>query len=682
MSKSSSSAVCKLGIMVFSVLLLSAHSLQAQVNQEWIARYNGPNNGYDYGTCIAVDPDGNVIAAGYVEVPGGLSDYAVVKYDAEGVVQWEATYNGWNSKNDYIYALAVDEDGYIYVTGFVDGGGTSRTNIATIMYSPEGESLWVRTYNGPGNSDDQGYAIAVDARKNVYVTGFSDGGASEWDYVTIKYDSLGVERWTVRYINTGPSYEVADAIAIDEYGNVYVTGYSGSSTSDYDYATVKYNSMGTEQWVARYNGPADRKDDANAIAVDGDGNVYVTGVSQPSSSDYGDYLTIKYSPDGDTLWTRRYNGSGGYNDEAVDLALDSEGNVYITGRCYGIDGPDFATVKYSGEGVERWVRTYDGPGNSQDQGRALALDRDGAVYVTGTSIGEETYMDYATIKYDPSGAEQWVIRYDSGEGSTDDVKDITVDDSGNVYITGGSYVSATGMDCTTIKYSQGLPPVSMSIIPDNPPVVVPRGGSFGYTGTVTNNTGEVQFVDIWTMAFVPGIGRYGPLKRFDHVRLNPHQSHSRHLSQNVPNYAPVGDGYSYCVYAGDCPSAVIDSSCFTFEVIAGAATEAGEAGWVLTGSFLEDDDRTDLPCDFALLANYPNPFNATTVISYQLPTADQVRLEVFDLLGQKIATLVDSRQEAGYKRVLWNASGYPSGVYFYKLAAGGFSGVNRMMLLK
>jgi hypothetical protein len=95
-----------------------------------------------------------------------------------------------------------------------------------------------------------------------------------------------------------------------------------------------------------------------------------------------------------------------------------------------------------------------------------------------------------------------------------------------------------------------------------------------------------------------------------------------------------------------------------------------------------DLTEANLPGVLSLSQNYPNPFNATTVISYQLPTANDVRLEIFDLLGQKMATLVDSRQEAGYRRVLWNATGYPSGVYFYKLTSGSFSDMNRMILLK
>ncbi len=96
------------------------------------------------------------------------------------------------------------------------------------------------------------------------------------------------------------------------------------------------------------------------------------------------------------------------------------------------------------------------------------------------------------------------------------------------------------------------------------------------------------------------------------------------------------------------------------------------------------------PRSFGLLQNYPNPFNATTLIRYELsadggrPTA--VRLEVYNILGQKVATLVDARQKAGYKTVRWEASSLPSGIYFYRLEVKGdrlkVSKARKMILLK
>ena len=89
-----------------------------------------------------------------------------------------------------------------------------------------------------------------------------------------------------------------------------------------------------EAWVARYNGWAEGTDVVSAIAVDKGGNVYVTGYSFGYGSSY-DYATIKYAPDGETLWVRRYNGTGDYKDSASALAVDNNGNVYVTGSSFG-----------------------------------------------------------------------------------------------------------------------------------------------------------------------------------------------------------------------------------------------------------------------------------------------------------------------------------------------------------
>ena len=113
------------------------------------------------------------------------------------------------------------------------------------------------------------------------------------DYATIKYDSAGQQQWVSRYNGPANGVDFAEAVAVDSSSNVYVTGESAGQGTRNDFATVKYNSTGEEQWVVRYNGPANRDDQANAIAVDASGNVYVTGQSfDPNNGD--DYVTIKY----------------------------------------------------------------------------------------------------------------------------------------------------------------------------------------------------------------------------------------------------------------------------------------------------------------------------------------------------------------------------------------------------
>ena len=110
-------------------------------------------------------------------------------------------------------------------------------------------------------------------------------------------------------------------------------------------------------------------------------------------------------------WVERYNGSGNSNDEAHSIVVDGSGNVYATGWGWTAQGLDYITIKYNSSGVQQWVQTYNGPGNSLDETSSIAVDGSGNVYVTGRSTGSGTDYDYATIKYSSSGVQQWVQRY-------------------------------------------------------------------------------------------------------------------------------------------------------------------------------------------------------------------------------------------------------------------------------
>ena len=261
--------------------------------------------------------------------------------------------------------------------------------------SPGGvQEGWLARYEGPGNLDDSAQAIALDRWGNVYVTGFSDGGGTGYDYATIKYNSAGQKEWVARYNGPGNDGDLAQAIAVDDSGNVYVTGFSVGSGTGFDYATIKYNSAGHEQWAARYNGPGNDFDEGLAIAVDTSGNVYVTGESWDPGTKT-DYATIKYNSAGQEQWVARYDCSAGI-DNAAAIALDSSGNVYVTGDSGS--GSDYATIKYNPAGQQQWVARYNGPGNDDDGATAIATDNSGNVYVTGFSVGSGVDYDYATIK--------------------------------------------------------------------------------------------------------------------------------------------------------------------------------------------------------------------------------------------------------------------------------------------
>lgn len=431
------------------------------VYEAWVARYNGPANAYDIARAIAVDNSGNVYVGGHSWGTGTRLDYTTIKYNAAGNEEWVARYNGAGNGDDQVGGLAVDGSGNVYVTGFNVVDNQFHFDCVTIKYNSAGQEQWVAHYTAPSGYA-AGDAIALDSSGNVYVAaeGAIPSDANTRFCVTIKYNTAGEQQWVAEY-DGGMNSNRPTAIAVDGAANVYVTG-NILSCPTFEYLTLKYDSAGQEQWVARYQGPGTGGDSANAIAVDESGNVYVTGDTYTSGISSS---TVKYNSNGQQQWVTRYEQA---YYEARALTIDSASNVYVTGEIRGDPKsyPDYGTIKYNSAGQPQWLARYSPPsGNSYDRANAIALDAAGNVYVTGRSAGSGIYgyPDYATIKYNSTGQQQWVARYE-GLGNTDDeAVAIAVDKPGNVYVTGTS-----GGDFATIKYGQGVPPTP-SVTPTGTP---------------------------------------------------------------------------------------------------------------------------------------------------------------------------------------------------------------------
>ena len=420
--------------------------------ETWAVRYDGGIEDDDGAWAMAVDSLDNVYVTGYSWGKGTSSDFATIKYDSTGKQSWLARYDGPASEEDWPWDIALDDSGNVYVTGWSTGDGT-KADYTTIKYDTKGKRNWVSRYDGPANGYDYAYALALDSSGNVYVTGWCQGIATNEDYATIKYDNNGNQLWVARYNGPASGADRASAIAVDKVGYIYVTGSSAGNNSA-DFTTVKYDSNGNQLWVARYNGPASGEDKASAIALDASGNAYVTGSSMGSDTSK-DYATVKYDSKGNQIWAARYNGPANGADEAVALATDSAGYVYVTGSSMGTDTyQDYATVKYDSNGNQLWVARYDGPENSEDTTSKIALDVSGNIYVTGWSTGNNQRYDYATIKYDSSGNEIWLARFDGPAGGHDKAYDMALGSSGSIYVTGRSSGKGTYYDFTTIKYEQ------------------------------------------------------------------------------------------------------------------------------------------------------------------------------------------------------------------------------------
>ncbi len=329
---------------------------------------------------------------------GANYDFATLGYDgATGAQLWRKRYDGPASGNgdDQAYAIAATTDGSkVFVTGKSQGNGT-LTDYATVAYDgPSGKHLWTRRYNGPGNSSDEPFAIALSPDgSTVFVTGQSIGAALDFDYATVAYNaSTGTMLWKNRYDGKGHGTDSARGVTVSGTGgSVFVTGYSLGASGGNNYATEAIDApTGGRLWVSTYNGPANLDDFASGIGASPDGSkVFVNGSTANGGGTY-DYATVGYdAATGTQLWANTQTSGNTYG-LTKSLAVSPDGNsVFITGYTPGPSAAnDYLTVAYTAAaGKKLWKKQYNSPGDGDDGSVGIAVDPGGAaVYVTGSSF--------------------------------------------------------------------------------------------------------------------------------------------------------------------------------------------------------------------------------------------------------------------------------------------------------
>ena len=303
-------------------------------SDSWIATFG--SNTSDYGRGIAVDGSGNVYITGYTASSGeGGYDAIIAKYDNSGTIQWQRTLGG--TGDDRGYGIAVDSSGNVYIIGYTDNSGTGSNDALIAKYDTDGLFKWQRTFGNPNVNVnlnvENGVDIAVDGSGNVYISGSTNSsGAGDYDAFIAKYNTSGTLLWQ-RTLG-GANADVGYDIAVDSSGNVYIAGYTQSAgAGGQDVFIAKYNTDGDYQWQRSLGDTSD--DQGWSIAVDGSGNVYITGYTNSSGAGSYDILIAKYDTTGAYQWQRTLGSTA--NDQGTGVAVDGSGNVYIIAYTAGYD---------------------------------------------------------------------------------------------------------------------------------------------------------------------------------------------------------------------------------------------------------------------------------------------------------------------------------------------------------
>ncbi|HEX7343473.1 MAG TPA: T9SS type A sorting domain-containing protein, partial [bacterium] len=244
----------------------------------------------------------------------------------------------------------------------------------------------------------------------------------------------------------------------------------------------------------------------------------------------------------------------------------------------------------------------------------------------------------------------------------------------------------TRADLGAIYFDQsGSGEIAVTATPSNPPIVIPaNGGSFSFRVILTNVSTASMTFEVWTDLTLPVGGHFGPVIPPRQIALNPGASLTRRLTQLISASSPAGQ-YTLNVYAGDSsPVSFFGSAHFTFQKLGEASAPASGPAWAVSGSLESPDDQgpNSQPAVLRLCGASPNPFNPRTTINYQLSANSQVSLRIYDTAGRLIQTLVEGWQQAGTHEIGFDGSGLSSGIYLYRLEAGEFTAIGKLLLIK
>ena len=370
---------------------------------------------------------------------------------------WVSHYSGNGNQNEAM-AIAMSPDTTVVVTGFSVGSDFSRDVYTMKIRRGDGGDVWAKRWAGAAGSRDEAYSIAVDDFGNVFVAGRTYAAATDTDFVVIKYGSDGTELWTKTYNNGG--VDVARVVVADRRGGCFMTGYSnaGTGNGNQDYLTIHFDADGGQRWVSRLSGPGGFHDYPTAMMLSDAGYLCLTGYSWGGSTPQYDYLTVRLDTlDGDTVWTRRYDGSAiaPKSDYAYDITQDDSQYVYVTGRA-GEQGTwyDATTIKYTPSGVAIWVNRFDAGWLGTDGGGNVKVDKSFNVYVGGIVLDAVNDMyDFLTFRINQDNTNPWYQTFDAGVEDDDSLTAMVVDDRGNVCVTGWTFAYQSDLDWMTIKYN-------------------------------------------------------------------------------------------------------------------------------------------------------------------------------------------------------------------------------------
>ncbi|MHA1697149.1 MAG: SBBP repeat-containing protein [Candidatus Helarchaeota archaeon] len=360
-------------------VIISKSSISPLYMEKWNKTFGGTDEDKGYG--IAIDNDKFIYLVGSTKNYGtGIPTYSnamLVKFDITGNIKW---YRIWGySKKDIGYDVAIDNAHYVYIVGSTQNLAVSGRNLFVAKYDGNGNQIWNRTWKGSVLADIEGYAVAIDKNNNIYITGKTPGAS--FDMFIIKYNSSGSRIWNLTWGSTGE--DMGKGIAVDSQDNIYVVGtyYDTGTSNDYIFLN-KYSSGGVFQW-SRKIGSSSYTDYGEGIAIDKNDYIFIVGsINNTATSSY-DIVVAKYDSLGNLIWEKYY---GDHKKEyGYDIAVGRFNNIYISGsKEASSPARNIFFLKIDGTGNMIFNTTWGGVGTADMYGYSIGVTSNLDVYIGGT----------------------------------------------------------------------------------------------------------------------------------------------------------------------------------------------------------------------------------------------------------------------------------------------------------
>ncbi len=525
---------------------------------------------------------------------------------------------------------------------------------------------WVNRFNGPGNRFDIVTTMKLDGTSNVIVYGNVTSLTTFSDITAIKYSSSGNLLWQVSFNGYGNSVDESKAVVIDASGNSYITGFTADTNQVIKIVTLKVSNTGSIIWSKVFLPPAYNQGIGITIANDNNGNIYTCGYCRRANGS-NSIAVIKFSTSGDILGTVFFNKTQVSSETPVTVCVDNAGYLYVLASSNAIGGVnDILMLKYNSSLNLIWQNTFSGTVFGNDIPVEMLVSQDNRLVVTAAMNNLPGGLDYGVFRFDTSSTLAMQYFY-NGTGNNQDIPyAITTDAANNIFVTGSSRNADTlgSEDFLTMK----IDPTAFILWEKR---YNGNGNGFDYgTSIAVDNMGNV---------FVGGTT----------------DKHDFHQQYALLKYGSMGDLFWLEEY-----SKIENSEDFIYTTL----TDNGGSIYVTGISFDSTSDydiatikyseligiepiSNEVPIEFALLGNYPNPFNPVTKIRFQTPLnppegGKLVKLIVYDINGKLVKVIYEGNLKPGIYEVEFDGSNLASGVYFCVLSDGAISKSMKITLLK